>query len=385
MDNNTIIYFGNPCYPDKDASAHRTLGNAKALRDLGYKVVLIGCRSEEKRRILETKETFDGFDIYYFEEPKTISHWAGYLFGFLPLKELLSNFDVSSVILYNHPAISSEHILSYCHKRNIKVYADCTEWYDPRGYSFHSLIKKADTWYRMKQVNKRLDGIIAISSYLQDYYKGKNCTTICVPPLVDLGSEKWARDNDASSIIHEQTNLIYVGNPGTGAKDKLDIIITALRHIRNTHPDLSFHLNVIGMSEMQFKDAFKMDLEDCGFVSFLGRRPNPEALTMIKQSDFSVFLRDANLVCTAGFPTKFSESIACGTPVLTNITSDIGKYLIEGENGYIIDTTSFETICSTLSQALTTSSERISGMKDYCRRDRTFDYHSFINEFDKLF
>lgn len=379
----TIIYYGNTCYPDKDASAHRTIGNAKVLRALGYNVILVGCRKGEARPLLKTKEFFEGFCIYYYPEPDTIHQWLAYLAGFNPLKEILGKYDTSAVVLYNHPAISCKRILSLCHKKNIKVFADCTEWYDPKGCSFHSLIKKADTWYRMEHVNKRLDGIIAISSYLKEYYQSRGCSTICVPPLVDLTSDKWQQ---RSSIQRNgTTNLIYVGNPGAGAKDKLDIIISALRQILNTHPNLSFHLNVIGMSDMQFKDAFKMDLEDCGFVSFLGRRPNPEALTMIKQSDFSVFLRDANLVCTAGFPTKFSESIACGTPVLTNITSDIGKYLIEGGNGYIIDTTSFETICSTLSQALTTSSERISGMKDYCRRDRTFDYHSFINEFDKLF
>lgn len=384
MDKKSIVYFGNTLYPDKDASAHRTIGNAKALRELGYNVILVGCRKGEACPLRETKVIFDGLCIYYYPEPNTLSQWIDYLFSFSPLKEILRAEEIYAVILYNHPAVSSERIKRYCHKRDIKVYADCTEWYDPKGFSIHSIIKKADTWYRMTHVNKNLDGIIAISSFLQDYYRKSECSTICVPPLVDLTSDKWQPRSNCERK-EEITNLIYVGNPGAGAKDKLDIIIGALKSIREANTDLHFRLNVIGMSDKQFVDAFKMDISGCNFVSFLGRRPNAEALEMIKQSDFSIFLRDANLVCTAGFPTKFSESIACGTPVLTNITSDIGKYLIEGKNGFTIDTTSFKTICNTLSKALTTPSERISGMKEYCRQDRAFDYHSFINEFDKLF
>lgn len=380
-----IVYYGNTCYPDKDASAHRTLGNAKALRELGYKVIMVGCRSEERRCLLETKEEFDGFDIYYYEEPKTLSQWAAYLFGFEPLKDVLGRVDASSVILYNHPSVSTQRVLSYCHKKGVKVYADCTEWFDPKGSSVHSVIKRVDTWYRMRHVNRMLDGIIAISSYLQNYYQKKGCETICVPPLVDLESKKWAMDNDDDSISQAQTSLIYVGNPGAGAKDKLDIIISALEHIRITHSNLRFHLNVIGMSDVQFKDAFRTDVRDCDFVSFLGRKPNAEALEMIKKSDFSVFLRDANLVCTAGFPTKFSESIACGTPVLTNITSDLGLYMNEGKNGFIIDTSSFKTMCNSLYRAISVSSETIKEMKEYCKSDKSFDYHSFKDEFKKMF
>lgn len=36
----------------------------------------------------------------------------------------------------------------------------------------------------------------------------------------------------------------------------------------------------------------------------------------------------------AGFPTKFVESITAGTPVLTNQTSDLADYLVEGEIGF---------------------------------------------------
>jgi len=55
----------------------------------------------------------------------------------------------------------------------------------------------------------------------------------------------------------------------------------------------------------------------------------------IKQANFSIIIRDTNRVTLAGFPTKFVESIACGTPVITNENSDIGDYI--KNNGVIVN------------------------------------------------
>lgn len=380
-----IIYYGNSCYPDKDASALRTIGNAKVLRELGYNVILIGCREGEQRSLMESHEEYEGFSFFNYPSPSSASQWKDYLFHFKPLEEAINKFGADAVILYNHPAISSKRILSYCHNLGIKVYADCTEWYDPKGFSPHSLIKRADTWLRMERVNRQLDGIITISSFLKKYYDERGCKTICVPPLIDLTCAKWAKVKNKDDKYEEGVKLIYVGNSGAGSKDKIGLIISALKQIRQSNTEFLFQMDVVGMTEAQFIDAFKIKLKDCDFVRFHGRKPNSEALDMIKRSDFSIFLRDTNLVCTAGFPTKFSESIACGTPVLTNLTSDLGRYMKDGDNGYVIDTTSFETTCNTMCRALRTPKDKIIEMKNYCRNDKSFDYHSFIDEFKKMF
>ena len=379
----TILCFGNVLYPDKDAASHRTIGNAKALREMGYRVVLVGTKEGENRPVLETKEVFEGFDIYYFSDPKSPSQWSGYLFGYEPLKSVLEiKKDVKAVILYNHPAISTKKILAFCRKKGIKVYADCTEWFDPKGFSVHTLIKKIDTWYRMSIVNARLDGIIAISSFLQNYYKKKGCHTICVPPLVDLMDAKWDNEECQES---EKVKLCYVGNSGAGTKDKLDMIIASLKRIKGINPELEFQLDIVGMTKVQYEVAFKDNSGEYGFVNFWGRRPNQETLSIVKKSDYSIFLRDKNLICTAGFPTKFSESIACGTPVLTNLTSDLHKYLKEGYNGFVIDITNNEVLDDTIKKALTIPRQELNRMKKCCRDEKTFDYHSFIEEFAKLF
>lgn len=384
--NKTIVYYGNVLYPDLDAASHRTLGNAKVLREFGYNVVLVGTRKGENRPVLETREVFEGFDIYYFADPQASQQWMDYLFGFKPLKEVLAlQYNVAAVIVYNHPSISTYKIKQFCHLKGIKVYADCTEWFDPEGLSVHNLIKKMDTWYRMRHVNIKLDGVIAISSFLQRFYEEKGVKTICVPPLIDLSQEKWQIKESDQYGEHEGVRLAYVGNPGAGTKDKLAMIIKALAFIHQTHPEVLFSLNIIGMNQEQFNDVFKTDITGCDFVSFLGRRPNVEALSHIKQSDYTIFLRENNLICTAGFPTKFSESIACGTPVLTNPSSDLERYIKNGKNGFAMDITTDDSLAESLYKALTVDKSQINNMKQFCREERTFDYHSFVSEFEKMF
>ncbi len=386
MGRNTILYYGNILYPDLDAASHRTIGNAKALRELGYNVVLVGIRKGEKRTILETKEIFEGFDIYYFADPRSLKQWKNYLFGYNPLKEVLAMLkDVGFVILYNHPSISTKKICSFCHKKGIKVYADCTEWFDPQGFSAHNIIKRLDTWYRMRCVNQKLDGVIAISSFLQDFYNKRGCKTICVPPLIDLTQDKWKLEDSVGERKDDGVNLVYVGNPGAGTKDKLALIIAALDEVHKKYPEVNFKLDIIGMYQEQFFEVFKMDVSALDFVHFLGRKPNIEALSHIKQSDYTIFLREDNLICTAGFPTKFSESLACGTPVLTNPSSDLGRYIQDGKNGFTMDITSMDNLVDSLHNALSVDKTKIGQMKQYCREEKTFDYHSFINEFSKLF
>lgn len=385
MDKVNILYFGNLLLPDRDAASQRTLGNAKALRELGYNVTFVGCKSDVPCDILSSSETFAGFDMYYFEEPKSYSGWLNYLIDYRFILPVIDKIKPSKIILYNHPAISTAKIINYAHKNRIKVYADCTEWYDPKGFSIHTLIKSLDTAYRMKSVNTMHDGIITISSFLQNYYKKKGVDTICVPPLIDLTDDKWA----LTDVVNNDKNVIklaYVGNPGIGTKDKLGLIINCLNNISTRKGAPVIEFDVIGVTEQQYKDVFHEQVDSIpSFVKFMGKVPHRVALDRIKECDYTIFLRDHNLVCTAGFPTKFSESIACGTSVLTNSTSDLKLYLKDGFNGYTINEKSFDTLCDSVYNAVCVGKNKIKEMKDYCRAEMTFDYHSFVEEFKKMF
>lgn len=378
----TILYVGNILFPDGDAASHRVIGNAKALKELGYQVLLLGCREDEKRELLHTREIVMGFDCYYFSKPNTKKEWYKYLVSINWYASILESVDI--VIAYNYPAIALNKLRKYCNRTGKKVYADCTEWFDPSGGTIGSMLKKADTSIRMRKVQPKLDGIIVISSFLQRFYEQRNIPVICVPPLIDKSDKKWCKEGCMG--INCDIQLAYVGNPGSGGKDKLDVIISAIDEAVNRCPALKIHFTIVGITRNQYLDRFSSLSKNMDkIVSFKGRMSNIEALDIIKKSNYSIFLRDKNLVTTAGFPTKFSESIACGTPVLTNDTSDISRYLVNGKNGFLLDTTSANSLCESLYIALSIDENRKINMKNYCLNDNTFDYHSFIMEFSKLF
>lgn len=368
-----ILYIGGFELPDKNAAAQRVIGNAKVLRALGYEVVFIGVNKNKEE--LSEPRYFEGFRYYEIKYPESIKEWINYLTGIKHVKQILDKEeDISKLIAYNYPAAA----LNKLRKTGIEVYADCTEWYEPEGSLLFRLIKGWDVRYRMKVIHKKLKGIIVISDYLENYYKN-SLTTINIPPLVDFKDEKWAgsKEEKKDSII-----FCYSGSPGTGNKDRIDVVIKTLADLQKQTSE-KIKLNVIGITEEYFKEVFDNGPDtsfDLSFVRFLGRKSHRESLDILKECDYFIFFRINGLANKAGFPTKFVEAVTLGIPVITNSSSNIEKYLKESDElGMLID--------------IEKTAEAPKKILAYCQKpgnihldgNKTFDYRNSIEEFQKLF
>lgn len=380
-----ILYIGGFELPDKNAAAQRVIGNAKILRNLGYNVMFI---SIDKSLVTldvnsNIKSNYDGFDYYKIGYPRSLLNWIIYLVSIKNIVRL-NNIHFSHIIAYNYPAIALFRLIKYCHKKKIQIISDCTEWEETdRGNFLFKSIKKIDTYLRMKVLHPRLDGNIVISKYLYNYYIKYNKRIILVPPLVDLKMNKWKLNWEYNN---DQLQLVYAGNPGTGQKDRLDLIINTLSKIKR-ETSLNVFFNIIGISKSEYLDSFGVDsipsnISD--YISYKGRLPHSTTISEIAKSDFLIFLRDKTLKNMAGFPTKFVESISCGTPILTNKTSNIDDYLIEGKNGFFIDVTTENSLFETLSTALLKNNQIRLEMKRYCLSSKLFDYNNYLSEFDNF-
>ena len=69
-----------------------------------------------------------------------------------------------------------------------------------------------------------------------------------------------------------------------------------------------------------------------GIVVCHGKIPYTLVKDKIAEADYTILVRPQKRYANAGFPTKVGESLACGTPVITNITSDLDKYLTDMGN-----------------------------------------------------
>lgn len=390
----TIIYIGNYELPDKNAAAHRVIANGKAFRDLGYNVVFIGVdNSDTNEDFADKKETFFGFDCFKRKKAKTNIEWLYFLTNIDFYKQVMDKYEnIYAIIGYNLPALILVRLKKEAGRKKIKIFSDSTEWYDIRkkGNSIPKfLIRYLDVYYRMKVINPRLDGIIAISSYLFDYYKSKGVHTVQVPPLVDTTDNKWAND---FQVKPEKTQLLYAGSPFSlynepSYKDRIDLIIESVTQLKKDGID--FHMHIIGIEKedvlKNFPDLISMVPYLSDSVTFYGRLPHLQVIKLLKNSDYSLFLRMNSRSVKAGFPTKFVESISCGIPVLTNKNSNVSDYLLEGVNGFYINLENKESIQASLKKALLIDRDRISLMKHYCYNSKTFDYRKFIEPFKSFF
>lgn len=343
----TIVYIGGFEMPDKNAAAHRVLNNAKILRDQGYEVIFIGTDKDlaYSSRITETKMIAQGFTCFAVPYPRSARQWVDYLAAIDRYIELLESLkDVSAVVFYNFQAVAMQRLMNYCKKTGIICIADVTEWRSAKGEKLHyRLLKDSDTWYRMHILHKRMDGLIVISSYLQDYYR-EVTATVCIPTLIDLSEEKWLNPYDKDT---ECLRLVYAGNPGR--KDKIGCLIEALTSVKR-----KYQLDVIGLT---LEDYLKMEIRHEQFLQsnstivFHGRLPHLKTLEFVKKANYSCFFRDNDRVTQAGFPTKLAEAISCGTPVLTNKTSDLQVYFRNEKNGILLENMDAKTIADAIESA----------------------------------
>ena len=355
--------------PDKNAAAQRVMANALLLREMGFEVSFIGPTKDRANAVAEA----NGFKCEYVDYPTSVSQWIKYITEFVSTEKILAH-KPDYVVLYNFPAVASLRILKTCHKNGIKVIHDLTEWESATSFTPREFIHWADINLRMRYCMKKMDGVIAISRYLYDYYKPYT-EVVLVPPTIDLQNPKWNRSRLIST--GDRVQLIYAGSVGMGNKDRLDRIVEVVQQFP------SIDLNVIGLNKEQYETMFGEVSGSVHNVKFYGRVPHTEAVEAVCDADFQMLIRDNTLKNRAGFPTKFVESISCCTPLIATLTSNIGDYLKDGVNGFVVDEA--QTLFKVFSRILAMDKNDINAMKQHCKDFTGFDYRSYKSEFEKIF
>lgn len=389
----TIFYVGGFELPDKNAAAQRVINNGKIFKELGYNVVFIGIDKSlpKNANVLETKENYYGFDCWSVPYPKTKASWLKQLGTISSVSAVMGEYDKDSLfalICYNHYALAQARLQIICTRKKMLCIADATEWYKAEGTNiFVKAFKWLDVSARMKFVHCKADGVITTSKYLNSYYTSHGCKTVQLPTLFDsqqlnvssLISDK--KDNDYKQIIYAGNPFNVVTNDKSSIKDRLDYVVEGMSFVFQA--GIKAQLNIFGVDKSSYLKVFPEHgyilKEMTDIVIFHGRKPHTEIISRIKLADFTIFIREIDRVTEAGFPTKFSESIMCGTPVLTNKISNIEKYLDEGVSGFSLDLKNSNLRNRQLLNALSCTSEEIKKMKSYCSESMDFDFRSFTS------
>lgn len=191
-----------------------------------------------------------------------------------------------------------------------------------------------------------------------------------VPPTLDVeGLTIGERQVDDSLDL----SLVYAGTPGR--KDLLAAIVQAVDRVDSK--GVRIRLRVLGPSVAQVRELLGGPVPTSTEV--LGRLAQQEVPAEIRRADFSVLMRRPARFSEAGFPTKFCESLANGTPVIANLTSDLGSYLRTGQEGIVCADYSVENLTEVLLAAARIAPGERGRMRRAARERalRSFDYRAY--------
>lgn len=371
-----VLYFGGFKLPDKNAAAHRVLTVSKLFNSLNFKVYLFGQQEDLQQEVREIQiKDHNNIKMFNTKYPSSIFEWISYVTSTKSIKQLCNCYNPEIIVFYNYPAIPQLRIRKFLKKRGVKVIADTTEWYIATDRNpFRRLVKLIDTELRMRFVNKYLDGNIVISKYLSSFYKKYHHTLL--PPVIDTQENKWNKIKNSIIIQNSSLEFVYAGQLG-GKKDNLIEIFDVLEKISKQNNFL-FKFHLIGIDKKDYQE--KINDKIYPFLIFHGRLSHEETLKIVSKSDFVVFHRDNNKVNLAGFPTKFVEAYECGTPVITNLSSNLSDYLKDDKNGYILDSNMEQKFKEIILKG--TSNSYV--MKNNLKQANIFDYRNFLLEFEKF-
>lgn len=379
----TILYIGGFELPDKNAAAHLVINNAKIFKKLGYTVIFYGVSKEIKNKDEVKHDIIDSFECFAKPYPKNSIEWCKDFFNIGRYKQIIDEHpDIKFLITYNIHSYQMLKLIKYCRKKKIYIISNVTEWYENKiSIKPINFIKFLDTNIVMKILNKKVDGIISISSYLKKYYDRYINNIVVIPPLIDIHDKKWNNTYKSSNVI----KFVYSGSPETNdTKDRLYPIIKCLYNLK----EYNFVFSIIGITKEQFlfqhPDMEELLKELNNKVVFYGRVSHARSIEELFNSDYSIFIRDSTRKNNAGFPTKFVEGYTSGINIIASNISDIKCYFPNSDMSILLKNNDEKTIQDSLAICLKNSKKVIKQKRRNGLIENPFDYNKWVNIVDSF-
>jgi Glycosyltransferase len=392
----TIVYVGGFELPDKNAAAQRVLNNARVMRAIGHRVVLLGISHTRPydRKLHPADAGGDDLEAWEIGYPAGRGDWFDHILADWSIRALAENGivapgELSAVICYNYPAVAQWRIARLARKWGAAAIADCTEWYGRRPWtSLANIVKNVDVPLRMLWVNRRMDGLITTSPYITEFYRPTGLPIVEIPTLMDRPDEVSPSIAVGEGEAAIPISLFAVASgfaEGTRAEDvhdRIDWTLELLDAVATRAGD--FVLRIAGVGRERYLSTFPAHgglLDRLGErVIFLDRIPRVELLRQLQASAFAFVLRHESRVTMAGFPSKYSEAVTYGTPCIINALPSVRAYHVEGKTGFTIDPGDRDEAERRLYEILTMDVEAIMAMKRYCRGCGAFNAEAFKDQ-----
>lgn len=374
-----MVFLMNTAFPYGQAFSARARNFLKLFSELGYSVHIIAPKSRYNKSSSELIGI--KFSIEYIDAPQTILKLCGIGAAkpYITALEKYTEANKVDIILTNDVVFIADKVYGFAKRNHIPYIMEQCEWYDAsmfKGGRFNPYWREHISLLTKK--NRRLSGVIAISRLLEDHYRENKVPVIRIPTIMDVVNTKFRTEVIERNII----KIVFAGTIGKG-KENFSSIFSAIKKINESRGRIV--LEIYGPSEKDILYNLNNDINlfdaTKSYIHVRGKIPQEEVEKQLREADYTIFVRPDRRSSHAGFPTKLVESLSVGTPVITNLTGDVGLYLDNEKNSFILQNDSMEAIYCTLEKIIKLSINEMHTMRVLARNtaERCFDYRNYLS------
>jgi glycosyltransferase involved in cell wall biosynthesis/uncharacterized protein (DUF362 family) len=364
-------------FPHGHGATARVHAYARGLTDIGLFVKVVCLKPSEYRHVSEKchnyspKGNYDGIPFEYVCGTTTKANtflgrrWLAIkgAWGYLRLlQKESSNNKVDSVIVFSN-ALSWVLVVAVASKIfRAKCILEKSEF--PFIYEKQTIFLRFYRKVYTQMVYKLFNGVLVISSYLEQYFKRltrKNARICRIPILVDFNKFKKSFTHSSNKTI------VYAGSLGhfTEIITLLNIFNKLL--IRVCNVSLQIIGDDPGTDTINRLKNYARELGINEKVEFIGMAKKEEIPYYLSRATILVLPRSDGVFSRAGFPTKLGEYLATGKPVVVTRTGEITEYLEDGFSAFLVPPDDEEAFVNKLEYVLSHRDESrkigLNGMK----------------------
>ena len=390
-----ILIVGGFTFSRGEAGSNTVIGYGKALERAGFRVEYLGDHGGSA----PIREDFRQFTCHCPPEGRVLRGWKAAIVNLSASENRLLRWlsqvpaqEFRGVAAYpggDLTAAALARLHRLCLDRGWKLAVIVGEWqgfWQFGGARLHQrVLALVNSEIERRVVNKKIKNIIAISRFLESYYKSSRCNAILVPPIVDCSAPKWDC-RPKTSTDKRGLKLLFSGG---WWRDRLDLIAKSVSELRDEGHDVVLEFLGSGPEDIGKDPQLRKLVTNAvnGGFRFHGKVPVERVLPITASADFGVLLRDRAKWAEACFPSKLVEFQALGVPMLCNLTSNLGEVLKDGQNALIVPEVSVSAFVKTVKRALALSPAERDHMTQCSLQcaARNFDYRVYSDTLGHFF
>ena len=229
------------------------------------------------------------------------------------------------------------------------------------------------------------DGLVCISTNIENYFKRYNKNTIRIPILSNIIENPFY---EAPIYKNGERFIICFTGLITLKKEGFDTFYKSLSLVKSNFNNFELHLygpisnreKKLLLNDIPLQYKIKKNIVYHGIVE--------QSILMgkMRESHLLVLPRPLNLQTKYGFSTKLSEYLVSGVPVLVTDTSDNSLYIKDGYNGFIVEPGNYKEMAQKLIYIISNYSKlkNTIGKNAYLTAKENFNYANYSKKIYKF-